>query len=926
MGGADDNRSRRGMLSRAQSRSSSPHLSTKSPSVNGANSNRHIHDGREMESFHGSLGSSSGSLKPSPRPSPRPSPSMSRRTATSVTDNQPSLQAKTPTSDAIVAFGVRRAYGSGKSRSIVLKDLDLVLPRGKIYGLLGPSGCGKSTFLKCVTGRLKIHQGKLAVLGKKPNSANHDVPGRLIGYMPQEEALYAEFTVDETVSFCAALHGVTSQALTQKKTFLYGLLELEGISNKMVKNLSGGQKRRVSFACALVHSPQLLVLDEPTVGVDPLLRAKLWAYLQHLTSMDTGPSILITTHYIEEARQADVVGMMRDGNLLAEDSPEVLLNQYSCDSLEEVFLLLCRGHGKFNLTDGRKPPKPKPSMITYQGASTSTHDPSRLVGQRELKKRAKTLRERLLHFYKERNPNNLDKIDAIMIKYEGREDELWAALLEKYPTRIRILDEDDPRTDEERAAEFLKQSKLKMEKEKEEALAAARAAQSLRWKTEVWDGENDLLSSKPSSIMDEDTLERQQLLSRPTGAGDPALDPQSVHGWVPYQMVNEKAAKRGGCWRNTCALTWKNFTKLKRSFGFLLFLFALPTLQVALFCTAIGGDPKDLSVAVLNDDLSGNYSTMFLNNLDSNAIVQTSVHTESSGADMVKDGKAWGFIHIPKDFTESWSISSSDKDKFKTISLQLDSTQQQISLVLIEKANEAFKAVMDDIAIHTDPSFVNIINTGPIDASHPIYGSAKPSFTNFVAPGIMVTITFAQAIGLTAIAFVQDKKDGLLDRCWAAGVKPGEIMIAHVLTQFLVLVIQTAAMIAVALYGFKVPHVGSVAFVAVLMLLLGLVGMTLGLLISTLSSSEVGAMQVAMGTFFPSMLLSGIIWPLQAIPTWLKYISYALPTTWAAESMRSILLRGWGISEQGVWAGFVAGGGYFLLMILLAIKLVRNVD
>lgn len=259
-----------------------------------------------------------------------------------MNDAPTTRQESTEQSSAVDACDISRSYKTGRKKIAVIKNMDLHLPRGKIYGLLGPSGCGKTTFLKCVTGRLRIHEGTLKVLGQSPNSPGHTVPGKSLGYMPQEEALFSEFTVNETLHFFARLHGMSSKIRDRRKKFLYALLEIEDLEDRTISRLSGGQKRRVSFACALLHNPDLLVLDEPTVGVDPLLRAKIWAYLQELTNRPGGPSILITTHYIEEARQSDLVGMMRDGALLAEGTPNALLRTCGLGAwVSPVFIRSC---------------------------------------------------------------------------------------------------------------------------------------------------------------------------------------------------------------------------------------------------------------------------------------------------------------------------------------------------------------------------------------------------------------------------------------------------------------------------------------------------------------------------------------------------------------------------------------------------------
>jgi ABC-type multidrug transport system ATPase subunit len=242
--------------------------------------------------------------------------------------------------------------------------MDLTLGVGKIYGLLGASGCGKTTFLKCLLGRLAIHGGTLNVLGKpyvticytifiihltrhlydiiivfdRPGAPGHDVPGRDVGFMPQETALYMQFSIHEVLAYYARLHGLTEEFFQERKKFLMEFLELPD-EDRLVVNLSGGQQRRVSLCVALLHNPRLVILDEPTVGVDPLLRARIWEYLVQIAQ--GGTSIIITTHYIEEARQAHTVGLMRDGKLLDEGQPDYLMKKYGKASLEETFLMLC---------------------------------------------------------------------------------------------------------------------------------------------------------------------------------------------------------------------------------------------------------------------------------------------------------------------------------------------------------------------------------------------------------------------------------------------------------------------------------------------------------------------------------------------------------------------------------------------------------
>ncbi|XP_019222141.1 ABC transporter G family member 23-like [Oreochromis niloticus] len=170
---------------------------------------------------------------------------------------------------AVRCHDVCRSYGKLKA----LSNMSLAVPQGQIYGLLGPSGCGKTTLLKCIVGTLKISQGHITVLGKPPKFPGHNVPGKKVGYMPQKLALYNEFTISDTLTFFGRIHGLASKEIQERMKHLIGFLDLPE-KNSLVQNLSGGQQRRVSLGAALLQNPELLILDEPTVGVDPVLRSK----------------------------------------------------------------------------------------------------------------------------------------------------------------------------------------------------------------------------------------------------------------------------------------------------------------------------------------------------------------------------------------------------------------------------------------------------------------------------------------------------------------------------------------------------------------------------------------------------------------------------------------------------------------------------
>lgn len=213
-----------------------------------------------------------------------------------------------------------------------VRELDLAVQAGEIYGLLGPNGSGKTTLMRMLMGLAKADGGQAVVLGRRVPDATLL---SAIGYMTQAEALYGDLSAAENVRFFAALYGANSRAPIDEAL---ELVDLADRANDPVRTLSGGLRRRVSLACALVHRPRLLILDEPTVGVDPQLRSSFWEHFRRMR--DDGVTFLISSHVMDEADRCDRLGFMRSGRLIAEGSPEELRNRSGAPDLEQAFLSL----------------------------------------------------------------------------------------------------------------------------------------------------------------------------------------------------------------------------------------------------------------------------------------------------------------------------------------------------------------------------------------------------------------------------------------------------------------------------------------------------------------------------------------------------------------------------------------------------------
>ncbi|MDQ0887357.1 ABC-2 type transport system ATP-binding protein [Paenibacillus sp. V4I9] len=216
---------------------------------------------------------------------------------------------------------------------VVLNGITLAVPKAHIFGLLGPSGSGKTTLVRMIAGIDVPTSGTVHVLGQQMPQLTMLSQ---IGYMAQSDALYAELTAQENLEFFASLYGLTGTKRNQRIHDVMELVDLGSHLKKQISNYSGGMKRRLSLAISLLHEPGILILDEPTVGIDPFLRKSIWQELTHLSKQ--GTTILVTTHVMDEADKCHQLGMIRDGRLTAVGTPDELKQETSSATIEEAFL------------------------------------------------------------------------------------------------------------------------------------------------------------------------------------------------------------------------------------------------------------------------------------------------------------------------------------------------------------------------------------------------------------------------------------------------------------------------------------------------------------------------------------------------------------------------------------------------------------
>ena len=240
---------------------------------------------------------------------------------------------------AIRFEGVSQAFGRktplADMRKKVLDDIDFEIPRGQIACLLGPSGCGKTTMVDLIIGNTVPVSGAVTVLGERAPYPN---ARKKVGYMPQDDALYDDITAEENLRFFGTMVGLSGTHLLERMDELLRFTKLGEDRKKLVSHYSGGMKRRLSLAIAMLHEPELLVLDEPTVGLDPSHRRIIWDEFDKLAA--EGATILVTTHIMDEAARCHRIIMLQSGHIIAQGTPSDILEQTETSDLESAFLAL----------------------------------------------------------------------------------------------------------------------------------------------------------------------------------------------------------------------------------------------------------------------------------------------------------------------------------------------------------------------------------------------------------------------------------------------------------------------------------------------------------------------------------------------------------------------------------------------------------
>jgi len=279
---------------------------------------------------------------------------------------------------AVRMAGVTRRFDG----TAAVSGLDLEVLRGEVVGVIGPSGSGKTTTIRMITGSLAPTAGTVEVLGERPNAFKRRTRERM-GYMPQLFSLYPDLSVGENVDYAAALYGLVAWRRWRRRRAILQLLSLWDVRGRRASQLSGGMKRRLELAAAMVHEPDLLILDEPTAGIDPMLRRTVWDEIHRLK--DRGVTSLVTTQYVTEAEECDRVALLSEGRLIAYGTPDELRRSALGGEVVEVTMQTLFDVATLRQTTGFEQVRqtgPRSFQLVVDDAGTATPDAIQAMAER----------------------------------------------------------------------------------------------------------------------------------------------------------------------------------------------------------------------------------------------------------------------------------------------------------------------------------------------------------------------------------------------------------------------------------------------------------------------------------------------------------------------------------------------------------------
>ena len=705
------------------------------------------------------------------------------------------------TDPVIDARSLSRRFGP----ILAVNDVSFQVQRGAIFGLLGPNGSGKSSIIRMLCGVLRPTGGTASVLGYDVLTHSESIKRR-IGYMSQQFGLYRDLSVLENLEFYGRIYGLEARRLTERIQEVSDLAGITGRLDQVTFTLSGGWKQRVALACSLIHEPELLFLDEPTAGVDPVARRDLWDLLFSLAGR--GVTFFVTTHYMDEAERCTDVGYLDASRLIACGRPDDLKR------LEEV---TPAGRRRFEL-EVADPAKKMLELRRIEGVKDAT-----LFGQS-------------IHLLLSGDLEESELLEEAGISPgEGSLRPIAPSLEDVFVALSR-------------GAEGRRESPAA----NAPVVPAAPAA--------------------PSGRAVEVREERAP--GPPPGPAPAGARPRESQGLL--------------------AILLKEFAHIRREPTTLVFLFAIPVVQLVIFGYAIDTKVEDIPLVVL--DLDGRrHGRELLEEFENTRTfkVVERVHDGASFESSLTSGRAKVGVKVPPNFSDRLI-----RGEQVEVQVLIDGSDSQTATTALNTV----RLLGLDRSIHLARSFVETLARAP--ARDPTGRPALPiamrprllynpdlKSPNFFVPGLVGIILQLVTLFLTCFAVVREREHGTLEQLFVTPVGRAGLVLGKLAPYALIGFCETAVILAGMVYIFGVPIHGSIPLLLTLSALFLICSLGLGLFISTISVSQFQAVQYSFLFTLPSALLSGFMFPRSQMPEPIYWLSFGIPVTYYIEILRGIVLR-----------------------------------
>ncbi len=748
--------------------------------------------------------------------------------------------------------GLSRNFGKLKA----VQDVSLTIARGSIYGLLGPNGSGKSTMIRMLCGVLMPSSGSAQVLGLDVVRDSEAIK-RSIGYMSQKFSLYPDLTVLENLDFYGRIYGLSAHLLNDRKDELLTLTRLTDRTDQLAGNLSGGWKQRLALACSLIHHPEVLFLDEPTAGIDPVARRQLWDLLFELSGQ--GMTLLVTTHYMDEAERCSEVGYIYQSRMIVQGKPAQL------KLLPEVSPPDCVRY-EMELANAAQL---LPKVRAIDGIQNVTLFGERLhvLADRELTS------DRLAQQLDQALSLDPSAVAATSIRQVGANlEDVFVAMTE--------------RVDGLQGAEVRSASS-------QSDLGSSRAKSSV---VAVNASEKAAVAA-----MSPDALNQNRSSDRVESS--PHVQPQSRQKTIYPQVRSSGLA---GLW----AVLLKEFFHIRRQPATIFFMLVVPALQTMIFGWAIRTEIENVPTVVWNLDgrRHGRELVDALVNSRQFQIVAEVNNSEDFHATL-RSGRAKVGIEIPADYSDRLLAGQQAQ-----VPVLIDGSDSQtatasmntINLLGVEMSIAVAKAKGEaaQFAPARDRSGELAM---PIEMRTRLMYNPNLESARFFVPGLVGIILQLVTLFLTSFAIVREREMGTLEQLFVTPVGRAGLMLGKLLPYAIIGLAEVLIVLCIMVFVFDVPIRGSIGLLLGLSALFILCSLSLGLYVSSIAKTQVEALQFSFIIMLPSVLLSGFMFPRSEMPLPVYLGTHLLPATYFIEILRGIILRDTDLVDLMPWiAGLTA--------------------